>query len=76
MKLCDLEDVIRLRNYREKAMELQKASQSGFMELRFAGFQDPASTISLECVRRAVAEECQREIDNWDAQLRKLGIEI
>lgn len=76
MKLADIEDVIRLRNYRAKAIDLQKSAESGFMELRFAGFDDPASCISLECVRRAVSDECQREIDGYDDQLRKLGVEI
>lgn len=76
MKLCNLDEVVKLRNWRKNAESLRRCAESGLMTLKFSGFEEPSSCIALDCVRRAVMAECDREIANYEEQLKELGVEV
>lgn len=76
MKLCDLDEVTRLKNYRTNCQSLRRAAECGRMDLKLGNIEHPESHISLECVRRAVMAECDREIENYETKLREYGVEV
>lgn len=79
MLINQIDDAVRLRNYRKNAIKLREASESGHVDLVLwhAGEKiDPASHICIECVRRAIAAECDREIADYERQLTELGITV
>lgn len=76
MKLCNLDEVTKFKKYREHCQILRRCAESSMMELKFTGCPDPDAHISLECVRRAVMAECDREIENYETKLKELGVEV
>ena len=76
MKLEQIEDAVRLRNYRRNVINLAEAAKSGFMRLSFDGCENPDSHISLHVVRDAIVAECQREQAKYEAELIAMGVEV
>lgn len=76
MTLDQIDDAVRLRNFRKNVMELANVARESFMELTFTGFPHPDSHISLECVRNAVVAECERDRAIYEAELIALGVTL
>lgn len=78
MKLADLDEVTRLRNYRRNAMRLRDCSESHPFECKFGwspDMIDVASHISLMPIRAAIKREAEEHIAGYEAELRNLGVE-
>lgn len=76
MTIDQIDDAVRLRNYRRNVMGLAEAARSSSMTLTFTGFQNPDSHISLKCVRDAVLTECERKQKEYEAELRAMGVDL
>lgn len=74
MTLDQIDDAVRLRNYRKNVMGLAQAAREGYMSLEFSGYQHPDSHISLQCVRDAVVAECARLREEYEDELMAMGV--
>lgn len=76
MTLDQIDDAVRLRNYRKNVIGLAEAAKSAYMSLEFSGYKNPESHISLDVVRDAVVAECQRLQAAYEAELAAMGVMI
>ena len=76
MTLDQIDDAIRLRNYRKNVMDLADTADCGLMRLSFSGCPYPDSHISLRVVRDAVIAECRRLQAEYEAELGAMGITV
>lgn len=76
MTIDQIEDAIKLRNYRKNVMELAETASSSFMTLQFTGCKSPESHISLHVVRDAVIAECRRLQAEYEAELAAMGVTL
>jgi hypothetical protein len=79
MKLCDVDEITALRNYREKAIELRKAAASGPIncELWFEGQPlNPFAHISAEYVRQAIIDAATDAIIAYEKNIAEHGVYI
>ena len=72
--LDQIDDAVRLRNYRRNVMLLAECAASGYMKLEITGCQHPDSHISMNVVREAIVAECQRLRAEYEAELAALGV--
>ncbi len=77
MKLSEIDRAVQLRNWRQKAKQLESIADSA-IEVKFLYYPDarPESTISVQCVRDAIKDECRKMIGTWEYELKALGVEI
>jgi len=78
MNLDEIDHAVMLRNHRAKAIEMRRAVESGFLHLSFSyddGGYDPASVVSVECVRSALVRELSSFIALKEAELAAIGVE-
>jgi len=78
MNINDLDEALRLRTYRKKAIEL-KAALRGPMECHFwyeGQKYDPFALVPCDPVRDAIEVACDRFIAEQESALRKIGVTI
>lgn len=76
MKLSDLDEAVKLRNWRAKALDLIQVAD-GALEVKFLYRSDMnvASIISVDCVHEAIQAQCRTMIAIWECELKALGVE-
>lgn len=78
MKLSQIDEAVKLRNCRRHALEMIDAT-SGPMYLHFmyAGAKyDPATAVSVDCVRDAIRDACLKSIAAYEKELDALGVTV
>jgi hypothetical protein len=76
MNIENIDRVIALRNYLEKANTLRRRVLCGSIECRLPGEINVFSVIESTPVRAAIVSACNGEIAKWEAELRELGVEF